>query len=95
MITLLNRKFKKKQIDDVNKEIEQLIQKRDSNRDLSDDKLIMFRQQATIVARKKDQCAENLKNLRSEHAVLDKQLKEKRKSSGEDGEILKGEDVII
>lgn len=72
-----------------------MIQKRDSNRDLSDDKLIMFRQQATIVARKKDQCAENLKNLRSEHAVLDKQLKEKRKSSGEDGEILKGEDVII
>lgn len=83
----------KKKIEDVNKEIEQLIQKRDSNRDLSDDKLIMFRQQASIVARKKDQCAENLKNLRSEHAVLDKQLKEKRKSMGEDGEGLKGEDV--
>lgn len=70
-----------------------MIQKRDSNRDLSDDKLIMFRQQATIVARKKEQFAENLKNLRSEHGILDKQLKEKHKNFGEDGEILKGEDV--
>jgi hypothetical protein len=55
----------------------------------------MFRQQATIVARKKDQCAENLKNLRAEYTILDKQLKEKHKNFGEDGEILKGEDVIV
>ena len=85
----------KKKISDVNKEVEQLITKRDSNRDLSDDKLIMFRQQATIVARKKDQCAENLENLRAEHAQLDKQLKEKRKHFGDEGEVLKGEDVKL
>lgn len=82
----------KKKIADVNKEVEQLIHKRDSNRDLSDDKLIMFRQQATIVARKKDQCAETLENHRAEHNHLDKQLKEKRKQFGDDGETLKGED---
>lgn len=83
----------KSKIQMVNKEVEQLIGKRDSNRDLSDDKLIMFRQQATIVSRKKDQCAENLENLRAEHSQLDKQLKEKRKNFGEDGETLRGEDV--
>jgi intraflagellar transport protein 81 len=47
----------------VNGENEKLMQKRDSNRDLSDDKLIMFRQQASIVARKRDQCAENLEQV--------------------------------
>ena len=83
-------KFK---IDEVNAEIETLIQKRDSNRDLSDDKLIMFRQQALIVSRKKDQCVENLKNMRTEQGTLEKQLKEKRKNNGEDGEVLRGEDV--
>lgn len=35
----------KKKIEDVNKELAQLIEKRDSTRDMSDDKLIMFRQQ--------------------------------------------------
>jgi len=83
----------KAKIQAANKDVEQLINKRDSNRDLSDDKLIMFRQQATIVARKRDQCAENLENLRAEHAQLEKQLKEKRKNAGDDGETLKGEDV--
>ena len=83
----------KSKIQSVNKEVEQLISKRDSNRDLSDDKLIMFRQQATIVTRKKDQCAENLENLRAEHSHLDKQLKEKRKNIGDEGETLRGEDV--
>ncbi len=53
----------------------------------------MFRQQATIVSRKKEQCAENLEDLRSDHSHLDKQLKEKRKNFGDDGETLKGEDV--
>ena len=55
----------------------------------------MFRNQATIIGRKKEQFAENLKSLRAEHAALDKQLKEKRKSLGDDGETLKGEDVCI
>jgi intraflagellar transport protein 81 len=38
----------KTRIEDVNKELAQLIEKRDSNRDMSDDKLIMFRQQVLI-----------------------------------------------
>ena len=40
----------------------------------------MLRQQVLIVGRKKDQFAENLKDLRSEHTTLEKQLKEKRKN---------------
>ena len=69
------------------------MEKRDKNRDLSDDQLIMLRQQVLIIGRKKDQFAENLKDLRGEHNSLDKQLKEKRKHLGDDGEILRGEDV--
>jgi len=53
----------------------------------------MLRQQVLIIGRKKDQFAENLKDLRSEHNSLEKQLKEKRKHLGDDGEILRGEDV--
>ncbi|CAF1085549.1 unnamed protein product [Brachionus calyciflorus] len=82
----------RKRIENVNKEVSQLIEKRDKNRDLSDEKLIMFRQQAIIISRKKDQLAENLKDLRLEQTNLEKQLKEKGKNFGEDGPILKGED---
>ena len=80
-------------IDEVNREVNQLMEKRDKNRDLSDDKLIVFRQQAIIIARKKDQLAEKLKETRMEHTSLDKQLKEKRKNMGDQGEVPKGEDV--
>ena len=55
----------------------------------------MLRQQVLIVGRKKDQFAENLKDLRSEHTTLEKQLKEKRKNMGDDGETLRGEDVRL
>ena len=34
-----------------------------------------------------------LKDIRNEHAALEKQLKEKRKNMGDDGETLRGEDV--
>lgn len=46
-----------------------------------------------IVSRKKDQCAETLRDMRNEHASLDKQLKEKKKSLGDDGENLSEEEV--
>lgn len=81
-------------IDEVNREVNQLIEKRDKNRDLSDDKLIMFRQQAIIIGRKKDQLAENLKEYRMENTGLEKQLKERRKNLGDEGEVPKGEDVF-
>ena len=55
----------------------------------------MLRQQVLIVGRKKDQFVENLKDLRGEHTMLEKQLKEKRKNMGDDGETLRGEDVKL
>lgn len=61
---------------------------------MSDDKLIMFRQQAIIIGRKKDQLAENLKEYRMENSGLEKQLKERRKNLGDEGEVPKGEDVF-
>jgi len=45
------------------------------------------------VSRKKDQCAETLRDMRNEHASLDKLLKEKKKSLGDDGENLSEEEV--
>lgn len=83
------------QIKDANKELQTLMEKRDKNRDLSDDKLNLFRNQATIVARKKDTLAETLNEARNEHNMLEKQLKEKRKQFGQEGGVLKGEDVIL
>ncbi len=47
-----------------------------------------------IVSRKKDQCAETLRDMRNEHASLEKQLKEKKKSLGDDGENLSEEEVM-
>ena len=69
------------------------MEKRDKTRDLPDDKLNLFRNQATIVARKKDTLAETLNEVRNEHNTLEKQLKEKRKRFGQEGGVLKGEDV--
>jgi hypothetical protein len=46
------------------------------------------------VSRKKDQCAETLRDMRNEHASLEKQLKEKKKSLGDDGENLSEEEVM-
>jgi intraflagellar transport protein 81 len=82
----------KKKIEEINADTAKLITKRDSNRDLSDDKLIVFRQQALIASRKKDKHAETLNDLRSEYAALDKRLKEKFKNLEENGGTLKGED---
>lgn len=69
------------------------MEKRDKNRDLSDDKLIMFRQQAIIISRKKDQLTENLKEHRMENTNLEKQLKERKRHLGDEGEVPKGEEV--
>ena len=45
------------------------------------------------MSRKKDQCAETLRDMRNDHASLEKHLKEKKKSLGDDGENLSEEEV--
>ena len=57
--------------------------------------LILIKKKATIISRKKDQYVENLKDLRAAHANLEKQLKEKGKGFGEDGEMMKPEEVSL
>jgi len=60
-----------------------------------EDKLTIFRQQASIILRKKDAAAENLNDTRAEIAALEKELKEKNdlvKAGSEDGEVLRGEE---
>ena len=43
-----------------------------------DDKLTLFRQQAAIIARKKESTAEKLNDVRVELATLDEEVKEKK-----------------
>lgn len=78
--------------EEVNREVQILIEKRDANRDPTDDKLTMFRQQATLIARKKDKYVEELRELRTEYSELEKQLKEKRRANGLDEDIPRGEE---
>ena len=43
-----------------------------------EDKLTLFRQQAAIIARKKESTAENLNDVRVEFAALEDEVKEKK-----------------
>ncbi|MGH0137156.1 UNVERIFIED_CONTAM: hypothetical protein FKN15_030128 [Acipenser sinensis] len=64
-------------IREINIMINQLIEKRMMRNDPMDDKLSLFRQQASIIARKKEAKAEELQEAREEMASMDKVLTEK------------------
>ena len=61
------------------------------------DKLALFRQQAAIIARKKEAAAETLRELREEIAKSDMELEEKSSVLKEQdgGEVLKGDEVRL
>ncbi|CAH2295863.1 intraflagellar transport 81 homolog isoform X1 [Pelobates cultripes] len=80
-------------IHEVNSEINQLIEKRMRN-DPMDDKVSMFRQQAAIIARKKETKAEELQEAKEEIANLEKEIAQKLNQARDvDGsEILRGDE---
>uniref|UniRef100_A0A8C5LJV5 Intraflagellar transport protein 81 homolog n=1 Tax=Leptobrachium leishanense TaxID=445787 RepID=A0A8C5LJV5_9ANUR len=80
-------------IHEVNSEINQLIEKRMRN-DPMDDKVSMFRQQAAIIARKKETKAEELQEAKEEIANLEKEIVQKLNQARDmDGtEILRGDE---
>uniref|UniRef100_A0A0B7B4J9 Intraflagellar transport protein 81 homolog n=2 Tax=Arion vulgaris TaxID=1028688 RepID=A0A0B7B4J9_9EUPU len=82
------------QITELNAEVNQLIEKRMRSGEPTDDKLSLFRQQAGIIAHKKEAAAETLRAIRDEHNHILQELEQKREvvNIAEEGEVLKGED---
>ncbi|KAM4707425.1 intraflagellar transport protein 81 homolog [Discoglossus pictus] len=80
-------------IHEVNAQINELIEKRMRN-DPIDDKLSLFRQQAAIIARKKENKAEELQEAKEEIANLEKEISQKSNQSRDlDGsEVLRGDE---
>jgi len=83
-----------KQIKALNSEINGLIEKRMVRNDPIDDKLSLFRQQASIIARKKEAAGEKLHDAMDELQSLESEVAKKREVIKEaDGEeILKGDE---
>ncbi|XP_052216960.1 intraflagellar transport protein 81 homolog isoform X2 [Dreissena polymorpha] len=84
-----------KKISDLNTEINQLVEKRMRSGEPMDDKLSLFRQQAAIIAHKKENAAEGLREARDEYSRLMHEVDEKRdlaKQASGGGEVLKGEE---
>ncbi|KAM8961139.1 intraflagellar transport protein 81 homolog [Pelodytes ibericus] len=80
-------------IHEVNSEINRLIEKRMRN-DPMDDKFSIFRQQAAIIARKKETKAEELQEAKEDIANLEKEITQKSNQARDvDGtEILRGDE---
>ncbi|XP_074658114.1 intraflagellar transport protein 81 homolog [Tubulanus polymorphus] len=78
----------------TNSEINELIEKRMRSNDPIDDKLSLFRQQAAIIARKKEVAAENLREAREEMVKAELELEEKQTvlKESDGGEVLKGDE---
>ncbi|KAM9547080.1 intraflagellar transport protein 81 homolog isoform 1-T1 [Salvelinus alpinus] len=77
-----------------NIEINLLIEKRMMRNDPMDDKLSLFRQQASIIIRKKEAKAEELQEAREELAALDRELNQKNSQArDQDGdEVIRGDE---
>ncbi|KAK2156371.1 hypothetical protein LSH36_215g03007 [Paralvinella palmiformis] len=87
----------KNKIDKINSEVNQLIEKRMMSGDPMDDKISLFRQQAAIIARKKEAAAETLHKVREELSQANIEVEEKRglAKQGDGEEILKGEEFKL
>ncbi|XP_014865057.1 PREDICTED: intraflagellar transport protein 81 homolog isoform X1 [Poecilia mexicana] len=77
-------------IKEVDSQINQLIEKKMMRNDPMDDKLTLYRQQASIIIRKKESKAEELQEAREELAAAERELKQ-RSSQGQGSN---GEEVI-
>lgn len=82
------------QINALNAEINQLIEQRMRSGDPTEDKLSLFRQQAAIIAHKKEAAAGTLREIREELNKTSQELESKREivTNVEGAEVLKGED---
>ncbi|XP_019949145.1 intraflagellar transport protein 81 homolog [Paralichthys olivaceus] len=77
-------------IKEVDSQINQLIEKRMMRNDPMDDKLTLFRQQASIIIRRKESKAEELQEAREELAAAERELRQR----GSQAQVSEGEEVI-
>ena len=68
----------REKIADVNKEVSRLMEKKMPGKDPTHDKLVLFRQQASLIARKKEGAAEEYKAAMDEVEAAEKELKSKK-----------------
>ncbi|NXG61612.1 IFT81 protein, partial [Hemiprocne comata] len=82
-------------INEVNAEINQLIEKRMMKYEPIDNKFLMYRQQASIVSRKKEAKAEELQAAKEEMSSTEREMLEKTNQARELGgsEVLKGDEL--
>ncbi|XP_062241004.1 intraflagellar transport protein 81 homolog [Platichthys flesus] len=77
-------------IKEVDSQINQLIEKRMMRNDPMDDKLTLFRQQASIIIRRKESKAEELQEAREELAEAERELRQR----GSQAQVSEGEEVV-
>ncbi|XP_050042818.1 intraflagellar transport protein 81 homolog [Dermacentor andersoni] len=75
-----------------NQEINALYEQKMRSQEQADDKLTLFRQQAAVIARKKDAAAETLNELRLQVSQLEAQLQEKQSLVAGGEQVLKGDE---
>jgi intraflagellar transport protein 81 len=83
----------RQQIQDINQEITRLREEKMPGKDPAWDRLVLFRQQASIIARKKDAAVEDYKTVADDLAAAEKELQSKRDQLKDyDGGIMLRED---
>ncbi|KAH7966537.1 hypothetical protein HPB49_017356 [Dermacentor silvarum] len=80
------------QVQTENQEINTLYEHKMRSQEQTDDKLTLFRQQAAVIARKKDAAAETLNELRLQVSQLEAQLQEKQSLVAGGEQVLKGDE---
>ncbi|KAL6114709.1 ift81 [Pungitius sinensis] len=81
-------------IRDVDSQINQLIEKRMMRNDPMDDKLTLYRQQASIILRRKESKAEELQEAREELATAERELRQRSSQTGEaGGDVIRGDEL--
>ncbi|XP_068573574.1 intraflagellar transport protein 81 homolog [Cebidichthys violaceus] len=82
-------------IKEVDAQINQLIEKRMMRSDPMDDKLTLYRQQASIIIRRKESKAEELQEAREELAAAERELKQRssQAQASEGGEVIRGDEM--
>ena len=84
----------KERLREVNQEIKEISDRKNVSSDPMEDKLALFRQQAAIIARKKETTAEKLHDTRSSLGQAEEEIREKKQhvSSFSGETVLRGED---
>ncbi|KAI3372262.1 hypothetical protein L3Q82_022764, partial [Scortum barcoo] len=82
-------------IKEVDSQINQLIEKRMMRNDPMDDKLTLYRQQASIIIRRKESKAEELQEAREELAAAERELRQRTNRAQASGgeEVVRGDEL--